>query len=150
EEPRLDRRGPPPSLWREGEPRGLGVELAVGADLQPPPGGGAAGRGGGPVRAGGGRAAPVRGAGGVGGVERPDQPLGDAGARQNGERGVRGDDLEPVAVLEPAEGSGEPAAAGGERRQLEDRLALRRVVAVGEVDGSGPEVADRRRQARVL
>src|SRR5438034_4597481 len=58
--------------------------------------------------------------------------------------------LEPVAVLVSADGRRQARATEGDEAELQERLALRALLRVSEVDRAGPEVADGRRQARVV
>src|SRR5438046_3746328 len=58
--------------------------------------------------------------------------------------------LEPVAVLVSADGRRQARATEGDEAELQERLALRALLRVREVGRAGPEVADGRRQARVV
>src|SRR5262249_21398119 len=83
-------------------------------------------------------------------LDRPHEPLGDARALQRREGRIAGHGLEPVAVLVAADGRRQPRATEGQESELQEGLTLRDLLRVREVDRAGPEIADGRRQARVV
>jgi hypothetical protein len=123
------------ALRRERQPRERhAVELTVGAHLEPTAGRAEPDRGRIPAGVVVREETAVEAPRHVGEVERADQPFVDPSALQEGERRVARRCLGAVSVLEPSELRQEPAPAQRQEALLQERLALRCVARVQEVE----------------